>query len=108
MPLQDFLLPLENVRFQSKAIVQYATKKYKVIITDKRMILYSRRGFFLKSDDLICERLDRLHGLEYSEKGLMFRTAKISIQGTTKLDIHGSIPELKALFHNLQCFINSK
>ena len=51
MPLQDFLLPLENVKFQSKTLVDYANKKYKVVFTDKRFILYAQRGHFIKSDD---------------------------------------------------------
>jgi hypothetical protein len=107
LPLQDYLLPLENVKFQSKIIVQYANKKYKVVITDKRLILYAQRGYLIKSDDLVSERLDRLHGVEYSEKGLVFRTAVISIQGTTKLEIHGPISELKPLFHNMHAVINT-
>jgi hypothetical protein len=43
--------------------------------------------------------LDQLSGLEYSEKGIIFREAKISLQGTTNIDIHGSVSELKPLFH---------
>jgi hypothetical protein len=107
MALQDFLLPLENIKFQSKTLTHYANKKYKVIITDKRLILYARRGHFLKSDDMVSERLDRLSGLEYSEKGLMFREAKICLQGTTKIDINGPISELKPLFYTMESLIKS-
>jgi hypothetical protein len=107
MPLQDFLLPLENIKFQSKTLISYANKKYKVVMTDKRFILFAQRGHFLKSDDIVSERLDRLNGLEYSEKGLIFREARISIQGTTKIDIHGSISELKPLFHTMESIIKS-
>jgi hypothetical protein len=103
MALQDFLLPLENIKFQSKTLTHYANKKYKVI----RLILYARRGHFLKSDDMVSERLDRLSGLEYSEKGLMFREAKICLQGTTKIDINGPISELKPLFYTMESLIKS-
>ena len=106
MPLQDFLLPLENVKFHSKSSVRYGDKKYHVLITDRRIILYAQRGHILKSDDIVSERLDRLHGLEYSEKGLMFKISKISIQGTTRIDIHGPASELKPMFHNMQSLIN--
>ena len=108
MPLQDFLLPLENVKFHSKASVRYGDKKYHVLITDRRIILFAQRGHILKSDDIVSERLDRLHGLEYSEKGLMFKISKISIQGTTRIDIHGPASELKPMFHNMQSLINSE
>jgi hypothetical protein len=107
MPLKDFLLPLENIKFQSKTLVRYANKKYRVIITDKRFVLYAQRGYLLKSDDIISERLDRLNGLEYSEKGVLFREAKISIQGSIKMDIHGPIPELKPLFHTMESIVKS-
>jgi hypothetical protein len=107
MPLQDFLLPLENVKFHSQSFVQYAAKKYKVLISDKRIILYAQRGHLLKSDDIVSERLDRLQGIEYTENGLIFRTARINIQGTTKIGIEGPISEIKPLFHNLQSLINS-
>jgi hypothetical protein len=106
MALQDFLLPLENVKFHSKTFVQYADKKYKVLISDKRIILYAQRGHLLKSDDIVSERIDRLQGIEYTEKGFIFRTARIYIQGTTKIEIQGPISEIKSLFHNLQTLIN--
>jgi hypothetical protein len=105
LALQDFLLPQENIKFQSKTLIHYANKTYRVIITDKRFILYARRGHFLKSDDIISERLDSLSGLEYSEKGIIFREAKICLQGTTKIDIHGPISELKPLFHTMESLV---
>ena len=70
MPLQDYLLPLENVKFYSKTSVLYGSKRYNVLITDKRLILFAQRGYILRSDDIVSERLDRLQGLEYSEKAL--------------------------------------
>ena len=106
MPLQDILLPSENVKFHSKSSVRYGGKKYHVLITDKRIILFAQRGYLLRSEDIVSERLDRLRGLEYSEKGLMFRMAKISIQGTTRIDIHGPSSELKPMFRTMQSLIN--
>jgi hypothetical protein len=105
LALQDFLLPQENIKFHSETLIHYANKKYKVIITDKRFILYARRGHFLKSDDIISERLDSLSGLEYSEKGIIFREAKICLQGTTKIDIHGPVSEIKSLFHTMESLV---
>ena len=37
----------------------------------------------------------------------MFRSARISIRGTTKLDIRGPISELKPLFHAMESIIKS-
>ena len=106
MALQDFLLPLENVKFHSKTKVLYADKSYHILITDKRLILYAQRGHILKSDDIVSENLDRIEGIEYSEKGLMFRIARISIQGRARIVIKGTISELKPLFNTMQSLIN--
>jgi hypothetical protein len=106
MALQDFLLPQENIKFHSKTNVLYADKRYHVLITDKRLILYAQRGYILKSDDIVSENLDKILGVEYSERGVMFRNARISIQGTAKLIITGPISELKPLFNTMQSLIN--
>ena len=77
-----------------------------MLITDKRLILFAQRGHILRSDDVVSERLDRLHGIEYSEKGLLFKTAKISVQGSSKMEIQGSPLELKPLFQSIQSIVN--
>ena len=104
--LHDFLLPAENVRFSSNDyIAEYSEKKYRVLVTDKRLILYAQRGMLLKSDDVISEKLESLHGLKYLERGTFFRTAVISVQGSIRLDIRGSPSHLKPLYHSLQAII---
>lgn len=106
MTLNDFLLPVENVKFYGKCPVEYSGKKYKLLMTDHRIILFAKRGHIHKSNDIVSERLDRLHGLEYSEKGFLFRKAKICIQGTEKLEIYGPVSELKILFSSAQKLVN--
>lgn len=106
MTLQDYLLPLENIKFYSKSSIIYGDKRYNVLITDKRLILFAQRGHILRSDDVVSERLDRLQGIEYSEKGLLFKTAKISVQGSSKMEIRGSPSELKPLFQSIQSIVN--
>ena len=89
MPLQDYLLPLENIKFYSKTSVLYGGKRYNVLVTDKRLILFAQRGHILRSDDIVSERLDRLQGLEYSEKGLLIKRGKVCVQGVSKMEIRG-------------------
>ena len=108
MPLQDYLLPLENVKFYSKTSVLYGGKKYNVLISDKRLILFAQRGHILRTDDIVSESLERLQGLEYFEKGFFLRTAKISVQGTSKIVIQGPPSEMKPLFQSMQAVINNK
>ena len=106
MPLQDYLLPLENIKFYSKSSVTYGDKRYNVLVTDKRLILFAQRGHILRSDDIVSERLDRLQGVEYSEKGLLFKTAKISVQGASKMEMRGSPSEIKPLFQSIHSIVN--
>ena len=106
MTLQDYLLPFENIKFYSKSSIIYGGKRYNVLITDKRLILFAQRGHILRSDDVVSERLDRLQGVEYSEKGLLFKMAKISVQGSSKMEIRGSPSELKPLFQSIQSIGN--
>ncbi len=109
MVLDDFLLPAENIRFSSDdEIVEYGDKKYRVLVTDQRLILYARRGMLVRSDDIVSERLDMLHGLKYLERGTLFRSAAISIQGSLKLEIRGSPTNIKPLYHSLQAIIGKK
>jgi hypothetical protein len=106
MALQDYLLPLENIKFHSKTSVVYGGKRYNVLITDKRLILFMQRGYIIRSDDIVSERLERLQSLEYSEKGLLIKSAKITIQGTSRMEITGHPAEMKPLFQSLQSIVD--
>ena len=109
MPLRDYLVPEEQIKFICKRDIEYANKKYFLVITNKRILLYKERGILNKSEDVICEKLERLGGLEYKEKrGLLFDLAKISITGGMKIDIKGPSEEVKSMFQVLECLINLK
>ena len=101
MLLQDFLLPNENVRFESTGDVKYGGKGYRVIISDKRCILYARRGLLVKNDDVVSEKLDDCQGIKYNEKGIIGKKGIIEIHSKTKFQLEGSAIEMKALYQNL-------
>jgi hypothetical protein len=107
MPLKDFLVPEEQVKFICRREIEYANKKYDLFITNKRILLYRESGFINKSEDVICEKIERLQGLEYTEKGGLLNLAKISINGGIKLDIKGPSNEVRDMFKILECLINS-
>lgn len=79
-----------------------------MLITDKRLILFAQRGYIVRSDDIVSERLDRLQGVEYSEKGFFIKRAKISVQGSSKMEMRGSPSELKPLFQSIQSIVNTE
>ena len=107
MVLNDYLLPTENIRLASDDEVEYGEKKYKIVITDRRFILYARRGSLFKSDDVVSERLQAIHGFKYSEKGTIFRKATISVITNGKMEIRGSPDRMKPLSHTLQSTIGT-
>ncbi|MEJ7642274.1 MAG: PH domain-containing protein, partial [Candidatus Nitrosocosmicus sp.] len=63
MPLRDYLVPEEQIKFICKRDIEYANKKYFLVITNKRILLYKERGILNKSEEIICETLARLGGL---------------------------------------------
>nr|WP_238565057.1 hypothetical protein [Thermococcus litoralis] len=71
MALEDYLMPNEEIRFQSNTYVGYGDKLYQVILTDKRLILYAKRGLLFKSDDVVSWKLEEIQGLKYNEQGII-------------------------------------
>lgn len=108
MTLADFLLPAENIQLMSDEEVALGEKKYRVVVTDMRLILYSRRGLLFRSDDIISKKLDAISGLQYREKGFLFGKAVISIIADSKLELHGRPSGMKPLFQLLQTAIKRK
>lgn len=105
MTLSDFILPGENIQLMSDEDVTLGEKRYRVIVTDMRLILYSRRGLLFRSDDIISKKLGSIGSLQYSEKGLLFSKATISIIADTKMELHGRPESMKVLYQLLQTAI---
>jgi hypothetical protein len=106
LALKEILLPQENIMFRTKTKLKCTQKKYNIIITNLRILLYSERGRFFKSPDVISERLESIYGIEYSEEGILFKSSKIRIQGGIKFEISGEISEVKPVFNFIQLIVN--
>jgi hypothetical protein len=106
LALKEILLPQENIMFRTKTKLKCTEKKYNIIITNFRVLLYSERGRFFKSPDVISERLESIYGIEYNEEGIFFKTSKIRIQGGIRFEITGPLSEVKPVFNFIQTIIN--
>jgi hypothetical protein len=106
LALKEILLPQENIMFRTKTKLKCTEKKYNIIITNLRVLLYSERGRFFKSPDVISERLESIYGIEYNEEGVFFKTSKIRIQGGIRFEISGPLSEVKPVFNFIQSIIN--
>ena len=105
MPLNDFLLPGERVRYKCPIAVRMRRRDYELYVTDQRLILFKRRWLLFKRDDFVVERTSDIRSMDYREKGAFSTTATVSIQTQQKsLDIafQGSPDRCKAAFQGLQ------
>jgi hypothetical protein len=105
VPLEDYLMPGEEVKFHSTGGVKYGEKSYHVILTDRRILLYAQRGMMFKSDDVVTQKLDELQGVKYSEEGIISRRGTIHIEGRTKMDLRGAATEIKILYQQMMQFL---
>src|SRR6185312_15755451 len=97
MPINDFLVPEEQIKFICTKEIEYSNRKYTLCITNKRILLYKKSGIVNKCEDIICEKIDRLEGLEYKEKGGLFNFAKITIKEGINIDIKEHYEEEKKI-----------
>ena len=106
MPLDDYLLPNENIRFQSDFDIEYGEKKYEVILTDMRLILFARRGLVFKNDDVISDAIAEIQGIKYKERGRLFKKACIEVQGRSKIILEGKKDSILRLYQRLLPFLS--
>ncbi|AEC51633.1 hypothetical protein PNA2_0717 [Pyrococcus sp. NA2] len=105
MALSDYLLPGEDIRFQSKSFVEYGGNRYQVIVTNKRIILYAQRGWIFKSDDVVTFKLEDIQGIKYKEEGIIGKKGIIEIHAKTIAKLSGPASEMKALYQQLLGFL---
>ena len=105
MALRDYLNPREQVSFKSGTAVKHSGKDYQVIVTDRRLILYGRRGIVVKNDDVITERLDNVQEIRYREKGLIGKRGIITIEAMRSIQLMGDASNMKMIFNSLLQFV---
>ncbi len=106
MPLEDYLMPNENIRYQSDFDVMYGDKAYTVVLTDIRLILYSRRGLLFKSDDVVTEAIRDIQGIKYKETGAIFKSSYLEILSKSRIVLSGNRAALKTLYQRLLPFLS--
>ncbi|MDG6929208.1 MAG: hypothetical protein JRN39_03510 [Nitrososphaerota archaeon] len=105
MPLEDYLIPGEEVRFQSGRPLNFGGKPYTLIVTDKRLIMFARRGALVKKDDVLSFKLDEMHGVKYRESGKLMKTGMLEIEARSLLQLQGSPLTVKTLYQQLMIFL---
>lgn len=103
MPLKDFLMPGEIVRFSSPQPVRYLGENYEFFITDRRLLWYKRKGLIFRKDKVISESVGDIIDMTYEEKGIISKKGLIKITtGRKNLEFGGALKTIKAIYSELQ------
>jgi len=106
LTLRDYLMPGEEVRFHSTRRVRYGDKRYQVILSDRRILLYAERGAIFKNDDVVTQKLDDLQNVKYSEQGIIGKRGTIHLQTfKTEMALSGPAEEIKTLYQQMMAFL---
>ncbi len=99
-------MPGEEIRFQSGRSVRYGNKHYQVFLSDRRILLFARRGSLFKNDDVVTQKLDDLQGVKYSETGIIGKKGIIHVQSfKTEMQLSGPAGEIKTLYQQMMQFM---
>lgn len=106
MPVEDFLMPGETVHFRVPDI-KYGDRDYELIITNKRVILYARRGLIFKKDDFIAMKMTDIQNIMYREEGLISKKGVLLIDlYDRRISLYGSAGAMKAAYQNIMNWWN--
>lgn len=102
MPLEEFLLPKESMRYSGIEEVEYEESTYSLFITNIRLILYGRKGLVFQKERIVSERLTEIQAVNYHEKGLERNLMILEVYTPKKkMDIVGSKDSIKQVYEKL-------
>jgi len=104
MPVDDYLTPGEEIRYSSSTKIRYGEKSYQVFVTNRRIMMYARRGALIRGDDVVSIQLNEMHDVKYKERGFIFREGVLEFQGKTLVQLTGPPRDVKALYQQLMQF----
>ncbi|MGC8613194.1 MAG: hypothetical protein ACP5RJ_08795 [Conexivisphaera sp.] len=101
MPLEDYLIPGENILVRN-IMVSFGDSTYELIVTDKRLLLYARRGLISKKDDIISIKMSDIQNIMYREEGLISKKGILLVDMLNRrISLYGSANNMKAAYQNL-------
>ena len=106
MPLEDFLMPGESVRYSSPEPVNYQGGFYYFMITDRRVLWHRQTGMIFKKDNVISENISDIIDMAYNEKGILTKKGLVNLTTTRKkLELSGKKESIMEIYKELQQFI---
>lgn len=107
MPLEDFMMPGESIRYSSPDVVDYQGSLYTFMITDRRVLWHRQKGLLFKKDNVISENIKDIVDMSYDEKGLVSKKGIVKLTtDRKKMEFSGKKDSIMEIFKELQT-INS-
>ena len=104
MALENLLLPGETVKYRSPGKVRIGSRKYELITTEKRLILYRRVGTVFKREEFKADSIPEIQAISYREDGNLLKrgTVKMKVQGGGYLAYSGPVATIRTVYNEFQ------
>jgi hypothetical protein len=103
MALEELLLPGEAILYRSPCKVKLGSEKYELITTDKRFILYRRKGILLKHEEFKASSIPEITGISYKEQGAFPKKGIVQVNlGGKVMTYSGRASPMKTVYSELQ------
>ena len=103
MPVENYLLPEENILFWSDFQVNHQEGKYKIYITNFRLLLYGESGLVFKKEEIITETFDQISALQFTEQGNINKRGILKFASNKgEVQLEGPVNGMRGLFKAIQ------
>ena len=103
MPIKNYLLPEEKILFWSDFQVNYNEAKYRVYITNLRLLFYNESGLLFKKEEIIAENFRQITGLQFSEQGSISKKGIFKYSSNKgEVELEGPVNGMRGLFKAIQ------
>ncbi|MCW4013443.1 MAG: hypothetical protein NWF07_10700 [Candidatus Bathyarchaeota archaeon] len=103
MPIENYLLPGEKILFWSDFLVTHGEGKYKIYITNLRLLLYNESGLLFKKEEIITETFKQITGLQFSEQGTLTKRGILKFASNKgEVLLEGPVNGMRGLFKAIQ------
>ncbi len=103
MPIENYLLPDEKILFWSDFQVTYMETKYKIYITNLRLLLYTESGLLFKKEEIITETFKQITSLQFTEQGTISKRGVLRFASNKgEVLLEGPVNGMRGLFKAIQ------
>ena len=103
MPVENYLLPGEKILFWSDFQVNYQEGKYKVYITNIRLLLYGESGMVFRKEEIITEAFGQISALQFTEQGNINKRGILRFASNKgEVQLEGPVNGMRGLFKAIQ------